>query len=119
MRLQIEVLGDVQLDRELLRWAEAAGDATPAFMGMADDFLDIEARQFASEGGNSGGWAALAPSTVRRRGSAHPILFESGRLQQSLTGTGAADAVRRITSDSLEVGTSVPYARYHQRGTAR
>lgn len=119
MRIEFEVSGDVQLSRDLDRWASAVEDPGPAFEAMADDFLEIEARQFASEGGNSGGWAPLAPSTVRRRGSAHPILFQTGRLQQSLTSAGARDSVRRVTADSLEVGTSVPYARFHQQGTAR
>lgn len=119
MRIEFEVFGDVQLARNLDRWADAIDDASPAFEAMADDFLDIDAAQFASEGGRSGGWAPLAPSTVRSRGSAHPILFESGRLQQSLTTRSSTDAVRRITADSLEVGTTVPWARYHQTGTAR
>lgn len=123
MQLRLEVFGDVQLSRDLLRWADNAEDMTPAFEAISDDFRVIERRQFDSEGAYaSGGWAPLKPSTVARRGGrAHPILRTpgdaGGRLRRSLTTKGARDAVRDITADSMTVGTRVPYAKYHQRGT--
>jgi phage gpG-like protein len=120
MRLTLEVFGDVQLDRKLLRFEDHVGDLEPAFEALADDFLSIETRQFSSEGGfASGGWAPLADSTVQRRGSAHPILDDHGDLRASLTDAAAKGAIRDITSDSLFVGTDIDYAQYHQTGTAR
>ena len=120
MRLTLEVYGDRQLDRNLLRFDDRMGDLEPVFTELADDFLSIERQQFTSEGGfASGGWAPLADSTVRRRGSAHPILVEHGDLKASLTDAAAKGAIREITSDSLFVGTDIDYAPFHQRGTGR
>jgi phage gpG-like protein len=120
MRLRLEVFGDVQLDRKLLRFEENLGDLEPVFEALADDFLAIETSQFASEGGfASGGWDPLADSTVRRRGSAHPILDDFGDLRASLTQDGAKGSIRNITSDELFVGTDVDYAQHHQTGTPR
>jgi phage gpG-like protein len=120
MRLTLDVFGDRQLDRKLLRFEDRVGDLEPAFEALADDFLSIESKQFSSEGGfASGSWAPLAESTVRRRGSAGPILDDSGDLRRSLTQEGAKGSVRQITSDSLFVGTDVDYAQYHQTGTSR
>lgn len=54
-------------------------------------------------------WAQLKPSTVRRRkGDAHPILQQSGRLKKSIT--------MRQTADSVIVGTNLVYAPVHQFG---
>lgn len=124
MQLRIEVHGDVQLSRDLLRWANAAEDMSPAFEQISDDFRVIERKQFDSEGAYaSGGWAPLRPSTVKaRHGAAHPILrsvgADGGRLRRSLTTKGARDNIRQITADTMVVGTRTPYAKYHQRGTA-
>lgn len=123
MQLRLEVFGDVQLSRDLTRWAHAAEDMSPAFADIYDDFRKVERRQFDSEGSyGSGGWAPLRPSTVASRsGSAHPILrsvgADSGRLRRSLTTKGARDAIARLTSDELVMGTKTPYAQFHQRGT--
>lgn len=125
MQLRLEVFGDVQLSRDLTRWADNAEDMSPAFEAISDDFRVIERRQFDSEGAYaSGGWAALMPSTVARRGGrAHPILRtpgdKGGDLRRSLTTKGAKGAIRQITADSMTVGTRIKYAKFHQRGTAR
>lgn len=117
MRITIEILGDTVLDRELLRFTERLGDLTPAFEAIADDFLAIEERQFASEGG--GNWRPLAASTLERKarlGLDHRILHATHRLRNSLTQKGNAEAIRRITADEALLGTSVPYAFFHQQG---
>jgi phage gpG-like protein len=120
MDIRVDVFGDVQLDRKLLRLERRGQDLSPVFDVLADDFFELESRQFSSEGGfASGGWDPLADSTVRRRGSAHPILDESSELRDSLTQDGAKGSIRRITSDELFVGTDVDHAQYHQTGTPR
>lgn len=54
-------------------------------------------------------WTPLKPSTVRqRKGDAHPILQQSGRLKKSIT--------MRQTSESVIVGTNLIYAPVHQFG---
>lgn len=130
MRLTIDIFGDVQLDRRMLRFAAKADDFSPAFEDLADDFLKIERRQFATQGGASGGWAPLAPSTVRfkaRMGYDPRILHRTRVMRRSLTRKGAPGAVREISAEEMRVGTSVvsddgrnfPYPRAHQFGTAR
>jgi phage gpG-like protein len=119
MRIQLDTFGDVQLDRQLVRFQERVTDLSPALELLADDFLDINRRQFDSEGGNSAGWAPLAASTVSSRGSAHPILVEHGDLRASLTQRGGKGAIREVGPHELFVGTDIGYAQYHQRGTAR
>ena len=67
-------------------------------------------------------WAPLAQSTIARKGHMQ-ILYETGRLRDSLQGR-TGDSIREVSSGEgqesfLVFGTSVPYAIYHQDGTAR
>jgi phage gpG-like protein len=130
MLIELELAGDVQLRRELLRFRGAVADASPAFEQIARgssglkgvySLRGIERRQFQSQGAfASAGWAPLAPSTVRakaRRGLDPRILHATGRLAASLS--GGAGRVEIVSSSQLIFGTSVPYARFHQSGTAR
>lgn len=52
-------------------------------------------------------WKELAPATVKKRGSAHPILRISGRLARTHLRADAAEAV---------VGSNLIYAAIHQYG---
>lgn len=120
MRIVLDVFGDVQLDRTLLRFADRTDDMTDVLTALADDFLKIERRQFRGEGTFSAGWAPLTERYARRKATKYPgakILVAEGDLMASLTKRGARNAVREITRDSLLVGTTDPKARYHQRGT--
>lgn len=122
MRVEVEVFGDVQLSRDLLRFAQRANDMEPALDALADDFLAIERQQFSSEGGRSGGWAPLAPDYARTKALQFPgkgILERHGDLRASLTEEGAKGSIRRVTSDELLVGTDVDYAHFHQSGTRK
>lgn len=119
MRVIVDVFGDKQLDRHLLKYQTLLENMAPAFEVLADDFLAINKRQFDSEGGNSGHWAPLAPSTVKRRGSAHPILDDHSDLRASLTRADGKGAVRTVEPHELFVGTDIDYAQYHQAGTSR
>lgn len=124
MRLVLEVYGDVQLQRDLLRFNERLTDLTPAWESLADEFLALEKAQFDSQGGfASGGWAPDAPSTLAykaRHGLDPRVMHATLALRESLTSRGAPGSVRRITPTSMEVGTDVrspegfPYAAAHQ-----
>lgn len=78
--------------------------------------------QFATAGGRSRDkWEPLSPAYAIRKAQVwpgKPILRASDRLFQSLTGRNQ-DSIVEIDARSLIWGTSTPYARYHQRGTAR
>lgn len=119
LRLELDVFGDVQLARELLRVGEHADDLAPAFRSIADYWRDLEREQFGSQGATgSGGWPPLAPSTIARKGHA-TILVDTETLRDSLTDAGDERHIEHVTSDELVFGTSVSYAKYHQRGTSR
>ncbi len=120
MRIVLDVTGDVQLDRELLRFADRADDMTPVMGSLADDFLRVERQQFSSQGRFSAGWAPLSPAYAARKSKKYPgakILHATGDLEASLTRRGARNAVREVTRDSLLVGSTDPKVVYHQRGT--
>jgi phage gpG-like protein len=74
--------------------------------------------QFASEG-RAGGtpWAALAPSTARRRRTGTSLLNVTGALLASLTDAGAPGHVEETDGQTLTLGSRLPYAIYHQTGT--
>ncbi len=109
------------VDKALANFQASLADQSPALQRVADDFREMIARQFASEGRAEGTlWATLAPSTLRRRRDrATPILQSSGALLRSFTIRGAAGHVERLEEHSLAIGTSLPYALFHQTGTQR
>lgn len=119
MRLDLEAFGETVFSRELLRVGANAGDMRPAFDDIHEVLLQAERQQFGTQGGYSGGWAPLAPSTVAfkaRKGLDRRILHATLRLRRSLTESSHADHVYRTTPDEMFVGSSVPYGGYHQRG---
>jgi phage gpG-like protein len=126
MRIDIDLFGDVQVSRELLRFAGRIEDATPAFEQIANDLRELEAQQFDEQGKRaSGGWQQLADSTIDRklhssdprvRANANVILQATGRLKASLTGEWDPDHIEIVQPHQLVFGTTVPYAHYHQLG---
>lgn len=58
------------------------------------------------------------PWPPRKDSKAHPLLILTGKLMNSAVGPGG-DHVEIITPTSLEFGTDLYYADYHQFGTSR
>ena len=52
-------------------------------------------------------------------GGAYPLLKFSGKLAASILNSGAAGAVKEISATQLVLGTTIPYAIYHQLGTSK
>lgn len=123
MRLDLEAFGDVQFSREILRVGDNAANMRPAFDKIHDTLLDVEKKQFSSQGAAySGGWAPLAPSTVSykaRRRLDPRILHATGALRKSFTTKSDLNHVYRASDDEMFAGSRVPYARWHQLGTSR
>ena len=117
MRLLLDIDGDRQLERTLLRMADRVDDMSDAFEQVGDHLATAEQRQFASQGGYaSGGWKELAESTVARKGHDR-ILVDSGDLRASLEARSAGgDAIRVYEPSFLIFGSAVEYARFHQLG---
>jgi phage gpG-like protein len=122
VQVLIDVFGDEQVNRRLLRFEDDVQDAIPAFREMAKLIRGSVYRQFYSDGAYaSGGWVPLAPSTVAekaRRGLDPRILRATGKLFGSLT-SGDPGHVERMGPREFVYGTTVPYAKFHQRGTRR
>jgi hypothetical protein len=69
--------------------------------------------QFGSEGGRTGGWAALSEAYAREKAKTYPgkpIEQASGRLFASLTDKDAEGAIYDEQPDSFTRGSSLPYA---------
>lgn len=120
--IEIDVAGDVQLSRELLRFAGRITDASPAFEAIADDLREIETEQFDSQGGrSSGGWRALKASTVAAKSAAgldSRILHATLAMRKSFTDKSDPAHVEKVTKDSLTFGSSDPKAGIHQQGSS-
>lgn len=106
-----------------------AGDLPHRLQGFAAQLLDLRPfwpvaarlgrewfrEQFDSEGAWGGDpWEELAPSTVAQRGSAHPILDDTGAMKR------AASYARRVaTPQTLELHVDDPKVHWHQDGTRK
>ncbi len=125
--------------KSLEGFEQALADQGPALREVADDFREVAAQQFATEGRAEGTpWAARAGTRARGTGvspvntrkmrvprrpartmQASPLLVRTGALRDSLTRKGAAAHVETIDSDGLAVGSRLAYAGFHQLGTRR
>lgn len=88
---------------------------------VRQEFNRIEKEHFAAEGnGRSGKWAALSSpyDAIKAKKYGTPILQRTKRLYKSLT-QKTSDSVVEEQDLELTLGTSVPYATYHQKGTKR
>jgi len=90
---------------------------------FAPFFYQNVLQDFVLEGGQSGeSWAPLSPGYAAWKQRVAPgagLLVRTGLLKSSLTRPDGPESVYRVTPTSLEIGTSVSYAMYHQMGTRR
>jgi len=110
----IEVEVNIAGLEALLGRAIALGaDMTPITRALAGVLADIPERAFANQADPVTGqaWAPLKPSTVKRRGSATPILQVSGHLAGSMQSESGPDFAR--------VTTATVYAPTHQNGAKK
>ncbi len=86
----------------------------PLTRSLVEVILPSIRENFDSEGRPP--WQRLSEATVERRGSAHPILEDSGRLRSAATSA----QTWRVTQDTVtpeDIDDIVPYAKYIQGGT--
>lgn len=116
---RIEVTGVSEMEATLQGLTYAAATlAVTAFPAIAADFRRLERDRFDTEG--QGDWPSLTTATVRikeQRGMPRPtrILYGTGQLEESLTGMNKF-SVNEVSPAEMVVGTSAPYAVYHQVG---
>lgn len=89
---------------------------------FAPDFYGRIARNFELEGKLAGGWQPLESRYAAWKAAHYPgktILRRTDRLFNSISWTGdgpGPEGIFRADPSSLELGTSVPYAKWHQLG---
>jgi phage virion morphogenesis protein len=98
-------LDDAQVQAALTRLTSRLANMTPIMEDVGRALGNLTEDAFQAEGP---GWPQLRPATVKRRGSAHPILQASGGLAASITHGGDAT--------SAWVGASKKYAAVQQFG---
>lgn len=119
LTLSFDVVGDNRLESIFDHLALIPEDFRPAFEEMAEDFWEHEREVFDSEGP---GWRPLSDSYEKwkqKHYPGQPILVRTGALRASLTGGFAEDSVFDVRPKSMEIGTSSPYAIFHQTGSVR
>lgn len=80
-RVSIDLFGDTIFRRRLLAARYRARNMQPILAEIGHDLQAHIAEQFATEGARSGNpWAQLQEWTIRERGSAHPILRDTGGM---------------------------------------
>lgn len=117
--LTIAMPGLPALTVGLSRLRTGIADWTPFWRDeFAPFFYRYVQQDFVLEGGGSGAsWAELSPKYAawkQRHFPGRGILVREGALKASLAGVEAVGAIFRPTATALEIGTSVPYAIYHQ-----
>jgi phage virion morphogenesis protein len=80
---------DAQVQAALANLIRHVSDLTPTMQAIGRALGDLTEDAFQAEGP---GWPQLQPATVKRRGSAHPILQVTGGLAASITHGGDRDA---------------------------
>lgn len=122
-RLTIEGFGEKIVDRELMRFGERLEQPTEALEVVATLLREAVEQQFVTEGQHaSGGWPALALSTVERKarlGQDPHILRATGFLMESLTRKYDPGHIERLIGSSLVFGSTATYGVYHQSSAPR
>lgn len=123
-RIVFDVTGFHEATERFAAVGDRARNAKPLFESLADDFLDVEAELFRSQGARARErWKALAPGYLQEKleaGHGSRIMEimspKGGRLRRSLTVKGAQYQVRRVRNNGMIVGTNLGIAKIHQRG---
>ncbi len=122
--LTFEVAGVPQVARVLGVMMRSVRNLQPAWGEIADDFVKREKRLFQQQGSVQGWdrWAALHPDYEKWKqthGFSTRILVRTGAVERSLTTRHDRHAVFNAGPLRMEIGTSIPYAGYHQTGTRK
>lgn len=100
------------LNQRLERFARSISDLTPANREASIALYGWTIRNFDRQGGLQGGWAPLAPSTIRQKqriGKQVPLV-RTGALRANFTSF--------FSRDNAGVGNQLGYSRFQHEGTA-
>lgn len=109
------------ITEEWERMIDAAQNLGPAHEKIHERFLKGRREAFLTQGSSqaSGKWAPRKRSALlkNRRGLGGRILQDTGRLRKSLTQATHPDHIFTVDGQTVDMGTAVPYATFHQEGT--
>jgi phage virion morphogenesis protein len=89
--------------------AQRMGKGKPLMAAIGQSLVSSTIRRFATQSGPDGkAWTPLSKATLKKRGPGAKALLASGRLRQSIT--------FNASSNQVEVGTNLIYARIQQLG---
>ena len=122
--ITFEIEGVAQMARVLGISAKRVKDLRPVWDDIADDFVKKERTLFSRQGSVAGwnAWSPLNPDYVKwkaSKGFSTKILRRKGDLRDSLTKRGDSNFIFKPRKLGMEIGTKVPYAKYHQRGVPK
>lgn len=116
--LETNIAGAEEIRLAFSRFGEGVQDLRPAWKLISDDFYEMEANLFKSQGASGNeAWKPLAASTLRRK-KGPSILDETGALRRSLTQSGGKN-ILSIKKMEVRMGTRDPKAKFHFYGTRR
>lgn len=121
--IEIESFGETIVKRQLLRFSDQLMAPAAALETAATMLRHAVEEQFESQGRYaSGGWPALADSTVAHKAKYDldpRILFATHTLFTSLTRKFDPQHIEHLSGDSLIFGSTVSYGIYHQSSRPR
>lgn len=121
LQFVMEIPGAQSLAVALSRFGDEVSDFSE-FWDTKFKLFFYSTEQLTFAGGGGGTWPALS-DRYRRWKNQHfpsaPILTLTGAMKASLLAPDATGSIWRPSALSLEVGSAVPYATYHQSGTSR
>jgi len=117
VNVKITVEGDERLADAFEQFARKVADLRPQWPAVAGKFYEHVRATFDSQG--FGTWKPLSSryAAWKRRHFPSPSILEAtGNLRRSLTSQSTPNSIYRAAPLSLELGTTVRYARLHQFG---
>ena len=120
MPIRIEIQGTEQLSKAFTELSRRIGDLTPVWPRVAQIFYERERQLFDSQG--EGNWVQLSARYGRwkqKHFPGYPLLQRTTEMAVSLTNRSSPFSVLDMRPKNFAVGTSVPYAQFHQTGTSR
>lgn len=119
IKIKVEVPGTRNFVRRFDHIEHIPDDWRQPFEQMAEDFWEQNKETFEAEGP---GWRPLSPRYAKWKEKAYPgkpILVRTGALKASLTSGFARHSIFEVYPTRMEIGTSIPYAMYHQTGSLK
>jgi phage gpG-like protein len=115
----IEVLGDRIVERKMTAMMRKRANMRAALLEVAEVVYSIEAQIFNAQGRRGGGsWRRDSDAWLKRKleaGLDPRILHATLALRNAMTQQGAKHQIRKVTSQSLTMGTDLPYAAAQNR----